>query len=361
MELIRRGSAGPEVADVQGRLRELGIPVVDQPGVFELGTEASVRAFQQQRGLPADGIVGPETWATLVGASYRLGDRILYVTSPALTGDDVRDLQGRLSRLGFDVGYDDGIYGPQTVDAVREFQLNVGITTDGIAGPSTVDQLRRLHRQHQSSPAYVVQEREALRRPHRLAVAGARILLDPGHSPQDPGLIAPDGTAEHEVTWRLATLLEGRLSALGAHVLLSRGPTTSPTPSERASQANAAGVEVVLSIHANGAPSDRAVGAAAYYFGHGELRSERGRTLAEMALDAVVAATGTPDCRTHAATTAILRETRAPAVVVEPGFLTHPTQGRELTEPDHQHLIAGALTDALANFLVGATPAAHAS
>lgn len=354
MELIRRGSVGPEVEDVQRRLTALGWSVVpDDLGEFGPGTDQSVRAFQQTRGLPADGLVGPDTWSALVGASYRLGDRMLYVRRPLLAGDDVRDLQRRLNRLGFDAGYDDGLYGVQTFDAVRDFQLNAGLDVDGIAGPSTVDALVRLHRQHQEAPAFAVREREQLRRPHRTTLAGARILIDPAHSPDDPGISGPDAIAEHVVTWQIAQALEGRLAAMGAHAVLARGPATSPTPSQRAAMANAEDVEAIVSIHANGLDSPEARGAAAYYFGNEASVSERGRLLAQLCVDAVVAATGTPNCRTHRASSAILRESRAPAVVVEPGFLTHPQEGRSLTEPATQRAIASALATAVQTFLSG--------
>jgi N-acetylmuramoyl-L-alanine amidase len=354
VEPIQRGGAGREVEDVQRRLADLGLACADDPGVFDAATEAAVRTFQQQRGLTADGIVGPDTWWSLVGASFRLGDRILYTRKPLLEGDDVRELQRRLNRLGFDAGYDDGIYGDQTVQAVREFQLNVGLNVDGIAGPSTFDLLTRLHRQHQEAAASAVREREALRRPPRASVAGTRIMVDPGHSPDLPGLNGPDGIREHEITWQIATLLEGRLSALGAHVILSRGPNTSPTPSERARNANAESVEVILSIHANGNSTPAARGVAAYHFGTDVIVSDRGRFLAEVCVDRLAEATGSPNCRAHASTTAILRESRAPAVIVEPGFLTHPEEGRLLASPDHQRLIAGTLAGAVVTFLVEA-------
>jgi N-acetylmuramoyl-L-alanine amidase len=353
MEPIGPGSVGPDVADVQRRLGDLGLPCDDDPAVFGTKTLTAVRLFQQQRGLPSDGLVGDDTWRALVGASFRLGDRMLYVTRPLLQGDDVRDLQRRLNRLGFDAGYDDGLYGPQTFDAVREFQLNVGLDVDGIAGPSTIELLGRLHRQHQRSPAYAVRERELLRRPARTSFAGARVMIDPGHSLEDPGATAADGTPEHELTWRLATLLEGQLAARGAHVVLSRGPATSPTPSERAAHANAEDVEVIVSIHLNTDRSPRACGAAGYYFGTDSHFSERGRVLADLAIDAVTAATGTAHCRTHPSITAILRESRAPAIVVEPGFLTHPGEGAALLDPAYQHLVATALTGAVVRFLVG--------
>lgn len=357
MELIRHGSTGPEVEDVQRRLTALGWSVdPDEAGDFAHGTDQATRAFQQARGLPADGIVGPDTWQALVGASYRLGDRMLYVRRPLLHGDDVLDLQRRLSKLGFDVGYDDGIYGVQTFEAVREFQLNTGLDVDGIAGPSTVDAVVRLHRQHQEAPAYVVREREQLRRPQRTTLAGARILVDPAHCVDDPGRTNPDGVPEHEITWAIARALDGRLAAMGAHVVLARGPSTSPTPSQRAQLANDEGVEAIISVHGNGLDDPEARGAAAYYFGSGHDISERGRLLAQRCVDEVVAATGTPNCRTHASTSAILRESRAPAVVIEPGFLTHPVEGRALADPATHRAIATALATALQGYLAGATP-----
>lgn len=354
MDLIRRGSAGPEVEDVQRRLMALGWPCIpDEPGTFGGGTDTCVRAFQQTRGLPADGLVGSDTWRSLVGASYQLGDRMLYATRPMMYGDDVRDLQRRLNRLGFDSGYDDGLYGVQTFDAVRDFQLNTGLTVDGIAGPSTIDAMVRLHRQHQEAPAFAVREREQLRRPARTTLTGARILVDAGHSPLDPGLTGPEGIIEHEVTWAIAQVLEGRLSAMGAHVVLARGPATSPTPSDRAALANDEDVEAIVSIHANGLDSHEAHGAAAYYFGSDIGISERGRQLAQRCVEALVTATGTPDCRTHAASSALLRESRAPAVIVEPGFLTHPREGPSLAEPATQRVIASALAQAIQAFLSG--------
>jgi N-acetylmuramoyl-L-alanine amidase len=354
MEPFGLGHVGPEVEDLQRRLGDLGHACPDDLGVFDQATRAAVRAFQQSRGLEADGQVGDDTWRALIGASYQLGDRMLYVTRPLLHGDDVQDLQRRLTRLGFDAGYEDGLYGPQTFDAVREFQLNVGLDVDGIAGPATVDLLRRLQRRHQVASVVAVREREALRRPPRLSLAGARLMVDPGHSVADPGLRGPDGTSEHEITWRIATLTEGQLAALGAHVVLSRGPTTSPTPSERAAHANAEDVEAILSIHLDGHATPLARGAAGFYFGTVHDVSDRGRTLAQLAVDQLVAVTGTAHCRVHPATTAILLESRAPAALVSPGYLTHPEEGRALSDPAYQRLVAAAFTDALVTFLVGA-------
>ena len=110
------GDEGAAVSDVQRRLTAIlssGAPI-DADGVFGDGTRAAVEAFQHLRGLRVDGVCGPQTWNTLVEASFRIGDRFLYRRTPMLRGDDVADLQQRLSTLGFDTGRVDGIFGDRT-------------------------------------------------------------------------------------------------------------------------------------------------------------------------------------------------------------------------------------------------------
>ncbi|MDX1622130.1 MAG: N-acetylmuramoyl-L-alanine amidase, partial [Nitriliruptorales bacterium] len=119
--------------------------------------------------------------------------------------------------------------------------------------------------------------------------------------------------------------------------------------------------EAIVSIHLNALGSPEARGAAAYYFGQDGYLSERGRRLAQLAVDNVVARTGTANCRTHPATSTVLRETRAPAVIVEPGFITHPDEGRALSSAECQNLVAKALSDAVVAFLVGDTPTGGAT
>ncbi|RJG22352.1 spore cortex-lytic enzyme [Paenibacillus thiaminolyticus] len=56
-------------------------------------------------------------------------------------GKDVTELQGRLKFLGFYYGNVDGIFGSKTMDSVKWFQSEFGITVDGIVGPKTRDKL----------------------------------------------------------------------------------------------------------------------------------------------------------------------------------------------------------------------------
>ncbi len=59
------------------------------------------------------------------------------VLKQGATGGEVKELQRRLKQWGYYSGSVDGIYGKQTVEAVKYFQRKNGLTPDGIAGKST--------------------------------------------------------------------------------------------------------------------------------------------------------------------------------------------------------------------------------
>lgn len=353
--MMRRGDTGPQVRDVQQRLEDLGSVIGDPPGTFGAATQAAVRAFQQGRGLFADGTVGSDTWRSLTEAGVRLGDRLLYRSSPPMRGDDIRELQDRLDRLGLDVGPSDGIYGPETEAAVLEFQTMQGLRPDGQAGAVAIEALRRVGRAHQLVSAAVVRERHRTTgaQPRPTSIQGAVVVIDPGNSPDYPGHENPDGVPEHEVTWAIALQLQGRMAAMGARAVLARGPHNSPSPSVRAALANDQGADLVVSIHANGLDSSTARGVAAYYFGNPNGLSETGRELAELIVCRLARHLPSPDCRAHPSTATLLRETSAPCVAVEVGFLTHPEEGRGLTDPGHQTRITDVLATATADWFAG--------
>lgn len=161
--------------DLHRRLASAGFTDVGELDVFDETTELALREFQAARRLVADGICAQQTWAALVDAHFRLGDRMLYLRSPMTRGDDVADLQLRLGNLGFDAGWLDGIYGPDTEAAVRDFQHNQGLNADGTVGRSTIAALDRLGRQVGGKTIAEVHQRETLRR--HAGVEGRRILL----------------------------------------------------------------------------------------------------------------------------------------------------------------------------------------
>jgi putative chitinase len=80
MPVLKQGSSGPDVQDLQQKLKGLGFDPKGVDGNFGAGTKAAVIAFQQSKGLQADGVAGPATIEALQAASG---------TSGASTGGDV--------------------------------------------------------------------------------------------------------------------------------------------------------------------------------------------------------------------------------------------------------------------------------
>src|SRR6266581_1978281 len=65
MPILKQGSSGPDVTDLQQKLKDLGFDPNGVDGNFGPGTRDAVIAFQQSKGLQADGIAGPATLAAL--------------------------------------------------------------------------------------------------------------------------------------------------------------------------------------------------------------------------------------------------------------------------------------------------------
>jgi N-acetylmuramoyl-L-alanine amidase len=340
--LIRAGEHSQRVADVQARLRALGHNVDDEIGSFADGTVRAVRAFQQSRGILADGIVGPNTWGELVEASWRLGDRALYLRHPLLRGDDVNALQARLNALGFDAGREDGIFGVATDRAVRAFQREYDVAEDGIFGPVSYAALNGLRIDRPGTSALI---REELRFAERSGISSALIVLDPGHGGDDPGDFGPAGRAESEMCWDIAIMLMQRLIELGARVRLTRERWESPDTSERARRANDLGADLFISIHLNSHVEATAEGACTYYW----RTSRAGEKLADQVQMALVGL-GIRDCRSHPRSYQLLRETRMPAVLVEPCFITNHAEEKKVGDSQFRASIAAAIATAVGRY-----------
>ena len=143
---IKQRDRGYEVVDIQQRLAALGydIGITGVDGFFGKWTEIAVKAFQKDRDLSETGIIDEQTWRQMVYATYRFGSRALYLRAPFFRGDDIHQLQLWLNSIGFRTEPVDGIFGPSTERAVREFQENVGLATDGIVGPASLAALHNL-------------------------------------------------------------------------------------------------------------------------------------------------------------------------------------------------------------------------
>jgi chaperonin GroEL (HSP60 family) len=101
-----------------------------------------------------------------------------------MRGDDIATLQARLTEMGFNAGRVDGIFGPLTESAVKEFQKSVGATIDGKCGPATIIALLRLTKTISGGAPTLLRE-SAAQKNRGPALANKVIVLDPGSGSQE--------------------------------------------------------------------------------------------------------------------------------------------------------------------------------
>lgn len=145
---IKQGQTSGCVTDLQNRLKGFGYNPGTIDGIFGNGTLTAVKSFQQARCLTVDGLVGPATKAALVNnstacvAATPTAISIQSSQCPNLIqygqkSGCVTDLQNKLKALSFNPGTVDGIFGGNTLDAVKSFQKARCLDVDGIVGPVT--------------------------------------------------------------------------------------------------------------------------------------------------------------------------------------------------------------------------------
>ena len=185
--ILRKGDTGDPVRVMQYYLAVIGnfyetVPPIQVTGTFDQATEDAVIAFQKTYGLNPDGIVGRETWNDMYRAyrgivesnEFIAGGQPLFsgtVLSLGSTGDDVRQVQRYLTALSevfpeVPAVPETGLYGPQTQNAVIQFQNRFNITPSGVVGPITWGLLASLYSDIQSGerresnqfPGYELQE-----------------------------------------------------------------------------------------------------------------------------------------------------------------------------------------------------------
>jgi N-acetylmuramoyl-L-alanine amidase len=305
-------------------------------------SESEIRSFQQARGLSVTGLVDEVTARALEEAQWKLGDRSLNLQEPPLMhGDDVAALQSRLTEMGFDCGRVDGIYGPRTELAVKDFQKSVGATVDGKCGPATIIALIRLTKIVSGGAPSILRE-SANQKNRGPALANKTIVLN------------PDG--DDPLVYDVAVRTEGRLLALGASVFLTRGDKNNPSESERIAFTNNSNADLMISLHEDSYKNENAHGAATYFYGseaHG-VHSIVGERFASLVQREICARTDFANCRTHAMTWDLLRLTKAPAVRIDLGYKTNPGDIGRMSRPDFRDVIAEALVIAIQRLYLAA-------
>lgn len=194
-------------------------------------------------------------------------------------------------------------------------------------------------------------------------LAGKRIMIDPGHGGEESGAVGVSGNPEKAVNLAVSLRLQRLLEAAGAQVLMTRTDdrrvltaeqtTSLATASQRTAadlanrviMANNAGVDLLISVHANGGPAGD--GGIETFWATPNLNAMQSRHLAGLVQDELVAALGLADRGVKQRPFHMVRWPHAPAALAELGFMTNAYEEGLLISERGQQTAAEALFRAI--------------
>ena len=205
------------------------------------------------------------------------------------------------------------------------------------------------------------------------------IYIDPGHGGVDSGA-SYGGVYEKNLALSVANKLKANLIQLGYQVLMTRTDDYSVDfKTERSQMANQSNADLFISIHFNatGLPSSDATGIETYWYQYDPeyqpkinaamhndpTRLAESEILANQVQASLISGTGAVNRGVRRDTFAVLRETAIPAILVELGFMSNPSDLQKIKEDAYQTKLANALAQGIDNWYgaVGSKPTSGTS
>jgi putative cross-wall-targeting lipoprotein signal len=189
------------------------------------------------------------------------------------------------------------------------------------------------------------------------------VYLDAGHGGYDPGA-SYFGISEKSLTLAIQSRVKAKLESEGYQVVTTRTSDTYVDLTDRSRAANASESDIFVSIHINASGSSAAQGIETYYYQpyaeypsrinatyHANpTRLSMSDTLANAIQSSLINATGAQNQGVKHQTFAVLRETTAPAVLLELGFLSNPQEAARLNTSAYQETLANAIVAAIKSY-----------
>ncbi|MFL2123161.1 N-acetylmuramoyl-L-alanine amidase, partial [Marinilactibacillus psychrotolerans] len=190
------------------------------------------------------------------------------------------------------------------------------------------------------------------------------IFLDAGHGGTDSGA-SYDGVREKDLNLKVTRKVKANLESLGYNVLMTRETDKSLGLLERSIAANASGADIFISIHHNAMPGNSlASGIETYYYQYNsnypskinqEFHNDPTRILesTKLAIDiqnSLINSTGANNRGVKASSFSVVRETAIPAVLLELGYMTSPTELAKLNTNSYQDILANAITKGIDSY-----------
>jgi N-acetylmuramoyl-L-alanine amidase len=160
------------------------------------------------------------------------------------------------------------------------------------------------------------------------------VVIDAGHGGHDRGGIPGQRIPEKEMTLDVAQRLKKVLAADGYHVVMTRESDVFIPLGTRAAIANSHRNAIFVSVHFNSAKRVGADGIETYFYGRDSL------PLASAVHHFVAGGAPSPNRGVRRRGYYVLRRARVPAVLVECGFLTNPTEAAYISKSSYRQKLA---------------------
>jgi N-acetylmuramoyl-L-alanine amidase len=160
------------------------------------------------------------------------------------------------------------------------------------------------------------------------------VVIDAGHGGHDRGGIPGQRIPEKEMTLDVAQRLKSVLAANGYRVVMTRDNDVFIPLGTRVAIANSYRNAIFVSVHFNSARRGGADGIETYFYGRDSL------PLASAVHHFVAGGAPSPNRGVRRRGYFVLRRARVPAVLVECGFLTNPTEAGYISKSSYRQKLA---------------------
>ena len=180
------------------------------------------------------------------------------------------------------------------------------------------------------------------------------IVLDAGHGGTDLGARARHPYCEEKrICLQTARLVKKYLTQLGYNVIMTRDTDVFLALPKRVEIASQKRADLFVSIHFNSARNPTAHGIEIFYpeIKDNRVRTQSSKKLAEAILGRVLRRTSALSRGVKKGNLHVIRETEMPAVLIEGGFISNPTELHLLKSREYQEKIARGIADGVSFFL----------
>lgn len=183
-------------------------------------------------------------------------------------------------------------------------------------------------------------------------LAGITVALDPGHGGTDSGALgiaSTSGPMEKSINYDTALAVQKRLEKLGATVVLTRSGDETQSLSDRMWVSQEQKADFFISLHCNstaaGVNGLKPEGVEVYYY------EDISASFAATVLDQIISQTGRQSRGAKYSNFKVTLNTYSPALLIEMGFLTNPSEYDELCSRQGIFEMANAIGDSIIAYL----------